>query len=83
MKPTDLWGFLPGSWKPKLCYPGADCHVNSGRENPSANDLIPYEERIKVPYDLPASILEACEEAAWVRAELTTLFDFPDTQSRG
>ena len=83
MKPTDLWGFLPGSWKPKLCYPGADCHVNSGRENPSANDLIPYEERIKVPYDLPLSILTECEKVEWKRADIATLFDFTETKGRG
>lgn len=32
MKPTDLWGVFPWSWKPRpMCKPRADCHVSAAR----------------------------------------------------
>ena len=52
MKPTDLWGEVPG-WQPrKMCSPGSDCHQAAprgsrtgvqGQSNSHTRSMIPYE----------------------------------------
>ena len=62
MKPTDLWGDVPGWEARQACSNGSSCHVSAprgsrtgtqGRENAV--------ERSRVPYDLGKEILEAIE----------------------
>lgn len=52
MKPTDLWGYVPG-WEPRaMCKNGDDCHVaaprgsktgTQGRKNARERSMVPYE----------------------------------------
>jgi len=66
MKPTDLWGELPPTFRPRVCAYGKDCHINhSEGSNPQRDELNKQTpaERAKVPYDLSDAIREACERA--------------------
>jgi hypothetical protein len=60
MKPTDLWGEVPG-WTPRpMCKPSADCHENSPRGTTTGNQRLGgAEKRSMIPYDLGHSICEA------------------------
>ena len=60
MKPTDLWGVVPG-WTPRaMCKPGSDCHENSPRGTATGNQRLGgAEKRSMIPYDLGKEICEA------------------------
>lgn len=62
MKPTDLWGNVPG-WTPrKPCNNGDSCHVASPRGTISGTQaLVNATERSRVPYDLGKEIMESLE----------------------
>jgi len=70
-KPTDLWGDHPGSFTPRRCSVGDNCHVyNTDGDHGGKGNMDHHEgysddpaERAKVPYDLSDSIREACEQA--------------------
>jgi hypothetical protein len=68
MKPTDLWGNVPG-WTPKKpCNNGSTCHVASPRGTSSGTQaLVNATERSRVPYDLGKEIMEALEVLNEVR----------------
>lgn len=65
MKPTDLWGGFPPSWKPRpVCKPGSDCHESAprgSRKGIQAAGLTP-EMRAKVPDQLSLSVCLAAEQ---------------------
>jgi hypothetical protein len=65
MKPTDLWGRFPRTWLPRLpCKINMSCHESAPRGTGNKGVLKgSWEERIKVPYLLSQSLLEACEES--------------------
>ena len=76
MKPTDLWGRLPVTWRPKMCHNGDDCHVATPRESTKGTEAMSYDERIQVPYKLGEEILQHCEAMKWSPMDVKTLFDF-------
>jgi len=60
MKPTDIWGVLPG-WQPRpMCKPKANCHESSpaGTNAGGTGKLKNARLRSMIPYDLGHSILE-------------------------
>jgi hypothetical protein len=88
MKPTDLWGDHPDAWMPRSCSYGDGCHAyntdgeHGGYGNPQEgwstemHDAIrDPAERAKVPYDLSASIRDACERALDGDAPVQTTAD--------
>ncbi len=61
MKPTDLWGVLPDSFKPKSCKNGDKCHVSAPRGSKKGLQAIETpEQRAKIPYGLSKAILHSC-----------------------
>ena len=63
MKPTDLWGEVPGWTARPMCKPGANCHENSPRGTTTGNQRLSREKRSMIPYDLGKEIHEAiCKE---------------------
>ena len=62
MKPTDLWGYVPG-WTPKEpCKNGMSCHEAAPRgSNAGTKALSNSKERSRVPYGLGQEILKALE----------------------
>lgn len=63
-KPTDLWGRHPPGMSYRSCPKGADCHVrNTEDDGTAAIASMPSDvaERRKVPRELSAAILRACE----------------------
>lgn len=60
MKPTDLWGFVPG-WVPRpMCKNGDPCHESAPRGSKAGTQKISGTAlRSMVPYDLGAEILES------------------------
>lgn len=84
MKPTDLWGYIPTIWKPKMCHNGASCHQRTPRSSVKGTEALSYDERIQVPYELGRSILEACAKVEFKRMRWMDLSDFPASDpSRG
>jgi hypothetical protein len=64
MKPTDLWGIVPG-WKERpMCKPGQDCHENSPRGTNTGNQRLSRVQRSMIPYDLGKEICEALEQSS-------------------
>lgn len=63
-KPTDLWGRLPKSFKPKKCIPKiSNCHIKVKRGGINGVDSLKTpEERAKIPYGLSLVICESCEK---------------------
>ena len=59
MKPTDLWGEVPGWIERPMCKPGAKCHENSPRGTTTGNQRLSREKRSMIPYDLGKEIHEA------------------------
>lgn len=57
-KPTDLWGRFPRSWQGKACKRGADCHESAPRGSRSGSQGLEYHDRIKIPYELPLSLMK-------------------------
>ncbi len=76
MKPTDLWGYIPVSWKPKMCHNNAKCHTPAPRGSNAGTDGMKYDDKIKVPYELPDSIMIECIKRDWKRARWKDLSDF-------
>ena len=65
MKPTDLWGFVPG-WSPRpMCKNGRKCHESAPRgAKTGVQGLSGAAERAVVPLDLWCEILDALEGIA-------------------
>jgi len=76
MKPTDLWGYIPVAWKPKMCHNGAKCHTPAPRGSNAGTDGMKYNDKIQVPYGLPDSIMHECIKRDWKRARWKDLSDF-------
>jgi len=72
MKPTDLWGNHPPTFRGRSCGYGDDCHeyntdqAHGGEGNMDHNDAYDNDaaERSLVPYELSEAILEAVENPA-------------------
>lgn len=63
MKPTDLWGDVPGWIEKPMCKPGAKCHENSPRGTTTGNQRLGREQRSMIPYNLGKEIHESiCQE---------------------
>lgn len=62
MKPTDLWGVVPG-WQPRLmCKNGASCHVSAPRGSRTGTQgMKNAADRSVVPLELWCEILDALE----------------------
>ena len=62
MKPTDLWGYVPG-WTPKpMCKNGEPCHVAAPRGSKTGTQgLKGAKDRSRVPYKLGEEILKALQ----------------------
>jgi C-5 cytosine-specific DNA methylase len=60
MKPTDLWGVVPG-WTPRLaCKNGMTCHVAAPRGSVTGTQGIKgARDRSMIPYELSKELLEA------------------------
>lgn len=67
MKPTDLWGDHPPTFRYESCKPGDDCHTTAGSYTPDESQarlgtLAESDDaavRSLLPYDLSQSILDA------------------------
>lgn len=72
MKPTDIWGRMPRSFKPLKCSPGSLCHERAMRgskrgtqgiiKNRFYNSIRSAELRSKIPYGLSLAVCLACEK---------------------
>lgn len=64
MKPTDIWGEFPPTWRPKEpCSNGASCHVAAPRGSRTGlQGVKSVAERAKIPYALSLEFCLACEE---------------------
>lgn len=65
MKPTDLWGQWPATWKPEpACRNGDPCHIATPRgtttHGTQAAGRTP-ESRAEIPEPLSRSVMDACE----------------------
>ena len=62
MKPTDLWGVVPG-WTPKpMCKNGDNCHEAAPRGSRTGTQgLKGAKERSRIPYELGREILDTLE----------------------
>jgi site-specific DNA-cytosine methylase len=83
MKPTDIWGMLPPTWKAKSCKQGDKCHVPAPRGSSNGTQGLPYEEKIKIPEQLVLSIKYACESENWYRLRWSMLEDWENVPQRG
>jgi len=65
MKPTDLWGIWPSTWKPHPpCKNGDPCHVRAPRGSSTGTQGYgSYAEKSKIPYPLALQVCLACELA--------------------
>lgn len=63
MKPTDLWGAHPPSFKYKSCSPRSSCHQSSprGSGDSGIQGMSGSEERSKIPEGLSLAVKEAVE----------------------
>jgi hypothetical protein len=63
MKPTDLWGVLPGWASHPPCYnENPNCHhERSPRGSDSGTQGLEWSDRIRIPIELSREIFEACE----------------------
>jgi hypothetical protein len=64
MKPTDLWGIVPGWQERPMCKPGQDCHENSPRGTNTGNQRLSRVQRSMIPYDLGKEICKALEQSS-------------------
>lgn len=63
MKPTDLWGVIPKSFKAKRCKNGDSCHEAAPRSSKTGTQGYKTKElRAKIPYGLSLAICVACEK---------------------
>lgn len=62
MKPTNLWGVHPRSFKYKHCSYGSDCHIQTPRGSKNGTQgLGNSEERALIPFGLSLAIKESIE----------------------
>ena len=61
MKPTDLWGVVPGWEARPMCKAGASCHENSPRGTNTGNQRLSKVARSMIPYSLGNEICEHLE----------------------
>jgi hypothetical protein len=59
MKPTDLWGRFPRSFRPLRCSYGSRCHPSSPRGSSTGTQALDYDSKVRVPHDLSLAIAEA------------------------
>lgn len=76
MKPTDIWGVLPVTWKPKRCSYGDDCHMSTPSGSHKGTDAESYDSKIEVPYELMNEIMKECRANDWSGSAWTTIDDF-------
>jgi hypothetical protein len=74
MKPTDLWGRFPRTFKPLRCSYGSRCHPASPRGSNTGTQALTYDERVRIPYGLSEAIYKSALES-WPEAWFT-LEDF-------
>ena len=61
MKPTDLWGTVPG-WVGKTpCKPGSNCHESSPRGSSTGTQRLSKSQRSMIPYKLGEEICVSLE----------------------
>ena len=79
MKPTDLWGVVPG-WRPRMmCKNGAGCHEAAPRGSKTGTQgLSGAAERAVVPWGLWEELLEVIEKGMKNPFELSDLPLFPE-----
>tara|TARA_R110002110_G_scaffold12951_2_gene61902 strand:- start:13 stop:660 length:648 start_codon:yes stop_codon:yes gene_type:complete len=63
MKPTDFFGHIPGSFRPRICVYGASCHDAAPRGSRSGTQSMTKEEAGKMPYRLSKEIMDAVLES--------------------
>jgi hypothetical protein len=64
MKPTDLWGVWPDTWRPRpKCKNGAPCHQAAPRGSKTGTQALSVTDRARVPHALSLEICKAVEEA--------------------
>lgn len=61
MKPTDLWGVVPGWEARPMCKAGANCHENSPRGTNTGNQRLSKVARSMIPYELGNEICQQLE----------------------
>jgi site-specific DNA-cytosine methylase len=61
MKPTDLWGIVPGWESRPMCKAGASCHENSPRGTNTGNQRLSKTARSMIPYELGNEICNHLE----------------------
>lgn len=65
MKPTDLWGYVPGWTARKACQNGQPCHEAAPRGSRTGTQgLTGAKIRSMIPYELGAEICDALEQHA-------------------
>jgi len=72
MKPTDLWGRFPRTWRPLRCSYGSRCHPASPRGSPTGTQALDYDGRVRIPEGLSRDIYESILESkgdAWFTLE--------------
>ena len=72
MKPTDLWGRFPRTFKPLRCSYGSRCHPASPRGSSTGTQALTYDEKRRVPYGLSEAIYKSALESwpeAWYTLE--------------
>ena len=63
MKPTDLWGIVPG-WSPRaMCKPGQPCHEGAPRGTSTGSTRLSRTKRSMIPYELGEEICEAIHKS--------------------
>jgi hypothetical protein len=61
MKPTDLWGIVPGWESRPMCKAGSPCHENSPRGTNTGNQRLSKTARSMIPYELGNEICKQLE----------------------
>jgi site-specific DNA-cytosine methylase len=61
MKPTDLWGIVPGWEARPMCKAGSPCHENSPRGTNTGNQRLSKTARSMIPYELGNEICQQLE----------------------
>jgi len=72
MKPTDLWGRFPRTFKPLRCSYGSKCHPASPRGVNTGTQALSYDEKVRIPYGLSEAIYISSLESwpdAWFTLE--------------
>jgi len=63
MKPTDLFGTIPVTFRPKMCFAGASCHDAAPRGSKTGTQVMSKKEAGRMPYELSKAIMEAVLES--------------------